>query len=79
MARTKIELTSAYQQISAGVCVIRIKEVGDSGGVIGLNDAAGDATAMFDLAIPGEQYAQTEAKPTYAKGEGIVVIVDEAG
>lgn len=80
MARTSVTLTGAWQQIAAGECVVRVTSTGVSAlAKISLNQAASDVAALEDLTSPGAQYAQTEAKPVFAKGVGVVVTVDTAG
>ncbi len=79
MARTVITLTSAWQQVATAACVLRVRDVPATHRTLSLNETADDATAMKDSVSPGDQYAQTETKETYAKGAGITITVDTAG
>ncbi len=75
MARTTIELTTSYQQIAAGKCVITF----DGGAAeVHLNDTASDTAAMSDAFSKNAQIVQNEDKPTFARSrEPVTVIVDE--
>ncbi len=79
MARNVVNLTDTWQQVATAQCVIRTREVPPRGRALSINEAADDATAMADITAPGDQYVQNEAKPTFAKGEGITITVDTAG
>lgn len=80
MARTVITLTDAWQQVAAGACVLRVASTGGRARAkISLNQTASDVAATEDLTSPGAQYLQNEAKPVFAKGADVIVIVDTAG
>lgn len=53
--------------------------VSEGRGTLTLNESATDDSALSDFAQAGDQYAQNEDKPTFAKGEGLTVTVDTAG
>ena len=76
MARTLITLTSAWQEAATGRAVFMV-ESSASGAQIALNDTASDTAALRRLAEPGGQFSQTSSVSTFAKGAGIVLIVDE--
>jgi hypothetical protein len=79
MARTVKTLTAAWQQVSAGACVVQVQDLPARGRTLSLNETATDVGALNDSPKQGDQYAQNEAKATFAKGDGFVIIVDEAG
>ena len=82
MARSVIELTGAWQPISSVVCTITIKETSgprNKHRLIYLNETASDDTALKEIAVQHDQFQQTETKPTFAKGEGVTIVLDEIG
>lgn len=76
MARTEVTLTDSWQQVATGRCSIEVKDTDGEGLMIALNDAAADTAALVRRAEPGHQFVQSTANPTYAKGDGINIIVD---
>jgi len=79
MARTVITLTDAWQQVATGACIVRVKSIGAASATLSLNESADDSTALNASAVPGDQYAQSESKPTFGKGAGVVLEIDAAG
>lgn len=81
MARSRIQLTQAWQQV--GTAERLIITVAD--GVckrLYLNETASDVAAEVDLVNTGRQFAQTEEKDTFARCEvdgDITIIVDTEG
>ena len=80
MARNTVTLTDTYQQIAATAASIRVQSA-DGKAVIAFNETATDLHAFTDRASPGDQYAQTEGKATYARltSGAAVLLVDEEG
>lgn len=77
MARVEITLTAAYQQIAAVQNTLTVKSNAPRTTLF-VNDASSDVAAHKVRPEPNYQLVQTSATPTFAKGEGIVIIVDEA-
>lgn len=75
MARTLVTLTDSWQSIATTRAVFTVETV-PARAQLSMNDAASDATALRRVPRQGDQVAQTDAVTTYAKGEGIVLIVD---
>lgn len=77
MARTIVTLTSTYQQIAAGACVVTVNESVQTRMYI--NNAADDTTAMTDVFFKNHQFWQRGTDPTFARVESgtLEVIVDE--
>ena len=75
MARTTKKLTPSYQEIAKGQAVITVKS---GSGTISLNDAANSTNAISYSVNPGDQFEQTSVISTYASGDGITLVIDEA-
>lgn len=77
MAKNTVELTSSYQKIASGECIITIVRVGD--GSIYFNDVGADTNAFqrSDAKLqPGDQFSETEPRDTFAKGDGWTITID---
>jgi len=75
MARVEKILTDSYQQVAAGAMVLTIKE--GIGKPLTYNDANSAVAEAVTVATDKTQILQNEGKPTWAKGAGITVIIDE--
>lgn len=78
MPRTQVTLTDTYQVIATRRCVITVQAV-PGARALSLNQTASDLTALRDVVSSGDQFAQNETKDTYAKGEGIILVIDQEG
>ena len=77
MPRFDVTLTSVYQQVSAVENVMSVKS--GIGKRLTYNDVNGAVGETDTLTTTRTQIFQNEVKPTWAKGEGLVVTIDEAG
>lgn len=77
MARTEFTLTNTYQKVSDLKCVITVKSAINSA-KIKLNTANSADGEDERLAVVNAQCVQNEAISVYAKGAGVVIVVDEA-
>lgn len=79
MARTLIDVTQTFQEISTVPHITTIEQVGD--GTLLINDAATDATAekLSGSVSVGDQVKQSATVSTFARatGDGWKIIVDD--
>lgn len=74
--RTVIMLTDEYQAVATGPAVITVNTI-PRGMNLSVNDVASDLAAMVTVPRAGDQFSQTDVKTTYAKGQGVEIIVDQ--
>jgi len=73
--RVEVTLTASYQEISTAGCTITVKEV--SGAKMYINNANSNTGSFAFYPEVGEQIVESESQSTFAKGAGIVIIVDK--
>lgn len=76
MARVEVSLTGTYQEVATGLATFTVKSA-KPGSKLDMNDVALELAQHSVIAEPNYQIVQTSAVSTFAKGEGIVLIVDE--
>lgn len=76
MARTEIVLTDTFQEVGTGVATFTVKSA-QRGTKLDINDVASETAQHSVLAVPNYQIIQSSAISTFAKGEGVVLIVDD--
>ena len=80
MARSEITLTSTWQQVATGLAVFTVKTINRQSNAqrqVSFNESASDTAAMDLVAEDNLQVEQRDDVVTYAKGAGILLIVDE--
>lgn len=79
MAKATVQLTNTWQQIGTGVVTITVSEIVGNNRRIAFNESATDTDALRFVPQITDQFRQTEAKATWAKGVDITVITDSEG
>jgi hypothetical protein len=76
MAKNSVLVTNSYQLVASGPVVITVKSKGS--GALLFDENQSDFTAYRTDAPVGDQFQETEARPTYVRstGEGWRIIVD---
>jgi hypothetical protein len=74
--RTEITLTASYQAISTKKAVFTVTKVPE-GVKLYMNNANSDTAAMVFLPELEDQVVENEDQTIYAKGLGIVLLVDQ--